>query len=970
MPDSYLPSSPGGNILVVDDTVATLQMLASILAAAGHHVRTATDGTLALRSARAELPDLILLDVRMPGLDGYEVCRRLKADEHTRLVPVIFTTWLDETPDKVRGFQVGAVDYIGKPFDDQEVLARVATHVALRRTQAELEAANCRLQADIHAHGQTTAALQESEARLREILENSLDSAYRRNLQTNAYDYISPTFTQITGYTREEMATTPIEAIFDRVHPDDVAGMKQAVAESLAGRPQQIEYRLRHKDGRYRWVMDQFAVVMAADGKPLSLVGSVRDVTTRRQAQEDLRLTLERLNLATQAAQLGIWDWDLLKNELVWDDRMCALYGLKREDSNLPYEDWVHALYPDDRVHGEMEAQRAFRGEKDYDTEFRVQRPDGTVRVLKAYAQVVRDSTGQPIRMTGVNFDITARKEAEAQIRQLNEALEHRVAERTAQLETVNQELRDSQAKYYALFSEMLNGCALHELLYDAAGQPVDYITLEVNQAFETLLGASRDVVVGQKASDILPPAELEKWLGIFGPVALTGQPAHYEMYSPVNQRHFEGNAYCPVKGKFAVIFADVTASLQAKAALEHANAYNRGLIEASLDPLVTIGPDGQITDVNRATEEVTGCSREQLIGTDFSDYFTDPDRARAVYRQVFRDGLVRDYALEIRHASGRVTPVHYNATVYWDEAGIILGVFAAARDITVQKQTEEEIRRLNVTLEARVEARTAELHEANLALTAALRVKDEFLAVMSHELRTPLTAVMGLAEVLQLKVYGPLTEKQAKALQTIYANGQHLLALITDVLDFVQAEAGQRLGEASLVQVAELCEACLSVVQPVAERKNLRLLLQQAPEADELWVDGQSLKRMLVQLLDNAVKFTPEDGDVGLMVRLSQGTGPLGQAEIYFTIWDTGIGISPADQHRLFQPFVQLDTRLARQYEGTGLGLALVRRLADLCGGRVILESEGILGQGSRFSVCLPWTPGRGKVAHHNGGR
>jgi PAS domain S-box-containing protein len=293
--DKPSPSEPQGGILVVDNTLATLQILGSILTEAGYHVRTATDGNLALRSIQSQPPDLILLDIRMPEPDGFEVCRRLKADEYTRPIPVIFTTWLDEARDKVRGFELGAVDYITKPFDNHEVLARVSMHLTLRHTQQALQQTNQRLMAEISERERV-------EATLREILENTFDAAYRRNLKSNSYDYVSPAFIRISGYAPAETSALSATAVLDWIHPEDAPAVEQTIAACLAhpGELGQVDYRLRHKDGHYCWVQDRFTVVADAHGQPASLVGNCRDITERKQAEAALRDLYESLEQRIQ----------------------------------------------------------------------------------------------------------------------------------------------------------------------------------------------------------------------------------------------------------------------------------------------------------------------------------------------------------------------------------------------------------------------------------------------------------------------------------------------------------------------------------------------------------------------------------------------------------------------------------------------------------------------------------------------
>lgn len=287
------------------------------------------------------------------------------------------------------------------------------------------------------------------------------------------------------------------------------------------------------------------------------------------------------------------------------------------------------------------------------------------------------------------------------------------------------------------------------------------------------------------------------------------------------------------------------------------------------------------------------------------------------------------------------------------DRAGLALSnarLFEQAQhELAERERAQLALEAERVQLALRVAERTADLSLANAALARAARLKDEFLATMSHELRTPLTAILGRAEILADEIHGPLTSKQAYSVQVIAESGHHLLALINDILDLTKIEAGKLDLELGLVELEPVCQTSVRMIAQQAREKEISLATVMDPGVELIRADGRRLRQILVNLLSNAVKFTPRGGRIGLEVR-----GDPALERVTLTVWDTGIGISEADQHLIFRPFQQLDTGLGRHYEGTGLGLVLVRRLTEAHGGSVILESA--LGQGSRFSVVLPW--------------
>jgi PAS domain S-box-containing protein len=379
---------------------------------------------------------------------------------------------------------------------------------------------------------------------------------------------------------------------------------------------------------------------------------------------------------------------------------------------------------------------------------------------------------------------------------------------------------------------------------------------------------------------------------------------------------------------------------------------YTRSLIESNIDALMTTDPRGIITDVNKQTEALTGRTRDELIGAPFKNCFTDPWRAEAGINRVLLEGRVTNYELTAQARDGTLTVVSYNASTFHDRDRKLQGVFVSARDMT-------ELKRYEATLE-----------QTNAELEQASRMKSEFLANMSHELRTPLNAIIGFSELLKDGLVGPLADRQRGFIGDIFESGNHLLALINDILDLSKVEAGKMELDLEPVPLADLFANSLSIIREKAAERHVRLELDAGSLMGTIRVDARKVKQILYNLLSNAVKFSDDGGHVILRAtrvpgsevgqpsgsRPSRGfTAPTGDYAEYLriSVSDDGIGITEEGLGQLFRPFTQVDSGLNRKFEGTGLGLAMVKLLAELHGGAVCMESaEGV---GSVFTVWLP---------------
>ncbi|OYU93415.1 MAG: hybrid sensor histidine kinase/response regulator [Bacteroidetes bacterium B1(2017)] len=373
-----------------------------------------------------------------------------------------------------------------------------------------------------------------------------------------------------------------------------------------------------------------------------------------------------------------------------------------------------------------------------------------------------------------------------------------------------------------------------------------------------------------------------------------------------------------------------------------------RILIEASHDPLFTINTKGKITDLNNASASITGLSRDKLIGTDFFDYFTEPHKAREVYKEVFSKGFVTDYPLTIR--DHKLTDVLFNGSVFKDESGNVLGVVVVARDITEQKRIENELIEARVFAELATEIAEETQKRAEFAMHTAenaVKSKQQFLSNMSHEIRTPMNAIIGFTKVV-LKT--ELTPKQREYLSAIKISGDALIVLINDILDLAKVDAGKMTFEEIPFKMASSIHAMLHLFETKIQEKNLKLLVEYDKNIPEVLVgDSVRLHQIILNLVSNAVKFT-STGHIKVKVKLF--SEDVENVNIKFNISDTGIGISKDKIQNIFDNFQQATSGTSRLYGGTGLGLAIVKQLVEKQGGTIEAESE--LEVGSTFSFQL----------------
>ena len=390
----------------------------------------------------------------------------------------------------------------------------------------------------------------------------------------------------------------------------------------------------------------------------------------------------------------------------------------------------------------------------------------------------------------------------------------------------------------------------------------------------------------------------------------------------------------------FLLIGTDNTLRKQAEAEqkkldqrLRDQQFYTRSLIESNIDALITTDPSGMISDVNKQMEALTGCTRDELIGAPFKNYFTDPERAEAGIKRVLAENRVTNYELTAHARDGKETVVSYNATTFHDRDRKLQGVFAAARDITERKLLDQALNETNIKLES---AKSI-AEKANLA-------KSDFLSSMSHELRSPLNAILGFAQLIE-SGSPPLTPRQKSNIDQILLAGWYLLDLINEILDLALIESGKLLLSLEPMSLNEVMSDCQAMIEPQAQKSGIHLTFPQFDSPYFVKADRTRVKQILINLLSNSIKYNRAGGTV--VVNYSANTAD----RIRISITDTGEGLSVENLAQLFQPFNRLG-REAGTEEGTGIGLVVSKRLVELMGGAIGAEST--VGKGSVFWIEL----------------
>src|SRR5665648_566750 len=812
------------------------------------------------------------------------------------------------------------------------------------------------------------------------LIEASLDPLVTINPAGKITD-MNEALVNITGFTREKLKGTDFFDYFtEPLKALDV--YKEVFA---AGFVADSPLTIRHKNGKLTDVLFNGSVYKDDDGNVLGIVIVARDIAEQKWAIElrkvNKELAFQNDEKEKRAAELAIANKELhFQNdekekraaELAIANKELAFQNDEKEKRAAELSIANNELHFQNDEKEKRAAELAIANkELAFQNDEKEKRAAELVIANKNLALLNEVNEKRAAELIIANkelaFQNDEKEKRAAELVIANEELIFQTGEkekRAAELSIADIELdfqnkekekREIANKELEAFSYSVKLASQYSLsLIEASLDPLITISIEgkitdMNEALVNITGISRAKLLGTDFLDYF--TEPQKARKVYLEVFEKG----YVTDSPLTLRHkdgkltdvlFNGSVYKDDRGNVmgvVIVARDVTAQ-------KLLSQYSLSLIEASLDPLITISNEGKITDMNEALVNITGMSREELKGTDFFDYFTEPQNARDVYQEVFAIGYVANSPLTLRHKDGKLTDVLFNGSVYKDDRGNVLGIVIVARDVTEQKRNATELTEAIVFAEMATliaEEAKSKAESATQIAEDAVKAKQQFLSNMSHEIRTPMNAIIGFTKVV-LKT--DLSAKQKEYLQAIKMSGDALIVLINDILDLAKVDAGKMTFEQTPFKLTVSIAAMLHLFETKIQEKNLKLVKEYDNNIPEVLVgDPVRLHQVILNLVSNAVKFTNK-GEITVSVRLLSEDDE--KVTIKFSVSDTGVGIPEDKLETIFENFQQASSGTSRLYGGTGLGLAIVKQLVEPQGGSIEVLSK--IDEGSTFSFTL----------------
>ncbi|MEQ8675509.1 MAG: PAS domain-containing protein [Aggregatilineales bacterium] len=881
--DTRITTTQVNTILVTDDDPLVRQSIGNLLRKDGYAVIEAATSAEALSAcANGANPDFVLVDAVMAGMDGFTLCQKIKALPNGTNIIVIMLSNLDDDAAIQRAFEYGADDYILKPVQPILLRQRVRQLQKFKSIQQQNDERN----------------------RVLEVLSD--DYLYEIRVEADGTlitDRVSSNFLVTTGYAVDELSA---DGWLKLVHPDDLQRAQGRYERLLRNKADRLEFRIITRTGDVRWLDDNaYPIYDESENRVVRIYGIGRDVTETKLQEAKHRLNEERLQLALDAAEDGIWDWNMLTGEVYYSPRWVEMLGFTTDEVADDFSTWEDLLHPEDADRVQAALMAHFNRNVPYDVEHRLRTKRGDWKWIRATGKVVRrDDNNTPLRMTGTHQDIDERKK-------------------------IQESLLENESRLSALINNA------SDIIYTLS---FDGVFLYASPNWTENLGHDPEEIIGTNFREIVHPDDIVICEEFLTRVIETGQKHRGVEY---RVQHKDGTWYWHTSagslaqdenGKplyYVGAAHDITEQKMVKNALAENERRYRIISDTISDYAYSyiVNPDNTLTKdwSTQAFYDITGYTWQEMDSDGWSR-ITHPDDLPAAYQRFenLLAGKVDVIEFRIYTKSGEIRWLRDHGHPYYDEeAGRVTHIYGAAQDITQRKEFEDQMRQQAIELQTRNE----EL--------------DAFAYTVAHDLKNPISSMMGFTSLILNYLDRMDDDKIRENLQLIMEGGYKLKEIINALL---------LLAGVNKMEGAQMTEIDMREVVSAAKKRMMSTIVESgatiilpdewlpaigyAPWIEEIWAN----------YLSNAIKYGGEPPHIKL------GSEKVDGDMVRYWVKDNGQGLTEDEQGHVFTPF----TRLSQvKIEGHGLGLSVVHRIVEKLGGQVGVESE--VGKGSVFSFTLP---------------
>ena len=859
-------------ILVIDDRRDNLLSIRAILQ---HHepefeIIEAQSGASGIEMAKATNPDTVLLDINMPDIDGYEVCRQLRLDPKTVQTPIVFLTAVKTNPeDKIRGLEVGGDAYLTKPIDSGELVATIKAMLRIKKA----EDVKHKQYEHIISSSSDMIALMNSD-----FVYIAVNQAYAESFKLRPEQLIDKTPTEVFG---EDFFKTTIRPYAIKCMEGKSVSFETTLDFPAHGkRMMEINYYPYHDDS----------------GKISGYVVNGRNISERKRAEQEITYQASLLEQIDSA----VITIDIENTILSWNKHAEILY--QWSSAEAVGKSIIDLLAPQEMKAAVSKNFDDLNRDGHWEGEFDVLRKDGTTVPAHITNTYLKDRDGNNVGFIGISTDITDRRQAELGLSNAKDSLEQ--AQKSAKLGSWEMDAVTKKLSWSKQMFQILEVNPDEEPSFELYYSRIHPDDLAYVQEVGARVYADNEAAKAEYR--LLLPSGTVKIVNTEG------------------LRISEGGVVTKLTG----IVQDITEQKQASEALEKSESRYRDFMNSSHDGVVITGANGKFLFVNPSYATMLGYSKPaQLIGTLAAERYADPGARDEVLKVLTKDGFMKSTEIDLLTKDGTRRSVSFSAVMKKNDDGKIQQVESIVTDITERKQTEKE--------------RNQALKEAE----QANQVKDQFIANISHEIRTPLNSIIGFSDLFHQRYGEQVRDKDKDIFGFITNSSNRLMRTVDSILNLSQLDAGSIKIEKRELDLNYIVRAVIGEIKLQVDEKGLDLTYNATDQHAMVLVDDYSTRQAILNLIDNAVKYTLE-GKIDLRLIQKKDSYRL-------SIQDTGIGISEEYQKRIFDPYTQESEGFTKNFQGIGLGLALTKRYLEL--NDVDLELTSQKNVGSTFTLIFP---------------